>query len=1243
MSGSPLLMDDDPMRGDHETTGSAPPSLPLPTQNEMSSKDMEIIKSLDSRSFGFLDLHVIPKNSHHRTSSSSHHSNSGNSISDFVSRQFIAKGIAVLQSQLQNCNETTKPSLLCQIGHLHLLLEQYPEALSAYQNYSLLSTDCSFNTSYLYGIALVYFAYGKYDWSLSAFLKILSLSPDFARLSEVHIRMAMMYKDNGELKKAMEHFGQAYTSAGPCSMSRLEVQFHIGHLYFMRGDYTRSKHCFESILASKNVPNIIKGLALRQLGWLYHTVPQVASHGETPNIKAIELLKLAVGANPSCGQAWYFLGRCHADQGQFKEAFVAYRQSINKVEKQPDTWCAIGILYQQMGQARDSLQAYITAIYFDITHTATWTDLGLLYESCGHLVYENNNIIQYYITSLSPHSLFPPSLFLLIVIVFFATRTVWLVLIKKEEEEFSQDPIILRSISDGWPPHQSPHTSSIPSSSSPLFTNHRLDVSLNGYTPQPDSALVPPTPEQQYHFQQAQNYYTGSHAAHVPNELYPGTPYRTSSTTGYHSTRPSLTSPLRDSPQAIVYQPNPLPLSPRTMLHPCSPTPMSLDEGNSPMGLSQELSSLLSLPLNVSESSSDYLDTYIDETSNHTHLLDLPLSQSNFTDSSPASLSLGGDLTPILGKRPMEQLDLHVKIPRVTPSLNAPPSKEEDNTRPSSLPLHQTESHSIQTHSRSSKKKTGSHSANTRSGNTSDTSSGISSSSTKYSNNSNHSSPSSSPCLVSSPFSYPSPLPLPPPPPSETDVPYIDPVLEPHSGLGSRDEYMKDDPLLPPSPPQSPSVDLHPQIPIYTVNSYDELDLHTFCTSPEVPICIIRGLPEATDFDLSLYSTDTLMRYHGEHDVEVREQILQAVDKNYDPSGKKQVWKCESSRSSTTVKEYGEYQKDILENHPSPKYDFLPRKMLKFGTNCDLSDCEKWGQQLDEIKKLPKFMQVNCPQANLLNHVGHTVLGMNTVQLYMKVPGCRTPGHQENNNFCSININIGPGNCEWFAVSNKYWGVVHELCEKHKLSFLVGSWWPILEELEKYQVPVYQFTQYKGEVVWINPGTVHWVQANSCCNNIAWNVGPISAHQLRMSWERYQWNKIQKVRSIVPMMSLTWNLARRLKVTDPNMVQQISTLLQSSYKQCEQLISLMKSLDIPILWHGHLAGEPTPTCTTCLEEVFNILFVSTNKKGDHLVYCHKCIQQLQSKNKKHTFSVLQQYTLTDLKEVLNEFMQLVPS
>ena len=36
----------------------------------------------------------------------------------------------------------------------------------------------------------------------------------------------------------------------------------------------------------------------------------------------------------------------------------------------------------------------------------------------------------------------------------------------------------------------------------------------------------------------------------------------------------------------------------------------------------------------------------------------------------------------------------------------------------------------------------------------------------------------------------------------------------------------------------------------------------------------------------------------------------------------------------------------------------------------------------------------------------------------------------------------------------------------------------MLEELYQHKVPVYRFTQHSGEVVFINPGTIHWVQAN---------------------------------------------------------------------------------------------------------------------------------------------------------------------
>lgn len=66
-------------------------------------------------------------------------------------------------------------------------------------------------------------------------------------------------------------------------------------------------------------------------------------------------------------------------------------------------------------------------------------------------------------------------------------------------------------------------------------------------------------------------------------------------------------------------------------------------------------------------------------------------------------------------------------------------------------------------------------------------------------------------------------------------------------------------------------------------------------------------------------------------------------------------------------------------------------------------------------------------------------------------------------------------------------------------------------------------------------GCVHWVQAVGWCNNIAWNVGPLTARQYQLAIERYEWNKLQSYKSIVPMIHLSWNLARNIKVSDPRL------------------------------------------------------------------------------------------------------------
>uniref|UniRef100_A0A2K5PEX4 [histone H3]-trimethyl-L-lysine(27) demethylase n=1 Tax=Cebus imitator TaxID=2715852 RepID=A0A2K5PEX4_CEBIM len=483
----------------------------------------------------------------------------------------------------------------------------------------------------------------------------------------------------------------------------------------------------------------------------------------------------------------------------------------------------------------------------------------------------------------------------------------------------------------------------------------------------------------------------------------------------------------------------------------------------------------------------------------------------------------------------------------------------------------------------------------------------------------------------------------------------------------------------PPRPPTSPypplpKDKLNPPTPsIYLENKRDAFfpPLHQFCTNPKNPVTVIRGLAGALKLDLGLFSTKTLVEANNEHMVEVRTQLLQPSDENWDPTGTKKIWRCESNRSHTTIAKYAQYQassfqeslreenekrtqhKDHSDNEStssenSGRRKKGPFKTIKFGTNIDLSDNKKWKLQLHELTKLPAFVRV-VSAGNLLSHVGHTILGMNTVQLYMKVPGSRTPGHQENNNFCSVNINIGPGDCEWFVVPEDYWGVselnFHTFFNlifiiffiRNNLNFLMSSWWPNLEDLYEANVPVYRFIQRPGDLVWINAGTVHWVQAVGWCNNIAWNVGPLTACQYKLAVERYEWNKFQSVKSLVPMVHLSWNMARNIKVSDPKLFEMIKYCLLKILKQCQTLREALLAAGKEVIWHGRTNDEPAHYCNICEVEVFNLLFVTneSNTQKTYIVHCQDCARK--TSRSLENFVVLEQYKMEDLIQVYDQF------
>ncbi|KAG7311011.1 hypothetical protein JYU34_003864 [Plutella xylostella] len=886
----------------------------------------------------------------------------------------------------------------------------------------------------------------------------LYVSPGFSRAPDAHLRLALMFKARRHWAAAAAHLRRSRLAPQQdATFTRLELSFHAAHFLEARGLRKSARDSYERLLKEPHLSASLKADVCRQLGWLFH---RCVSLGEPPARAraAIWCLQRAVAAEPDSGAGLYLLGRTFAAQGKVHDAFIAYRNSVEKSEGNADTWCSIGVLYQQQNQPMDALQAYICAVQLDKGHSAAWTNLGSLYESCqmprdafacytngGSAATATNAALRQRLAFLKAHLAHAP---------------MPSVTGKRRQ---------LPSIEEAWNLPISAEMSSRHKSAPPPYPGKREE-------PPP-----PPLTPQQLHTLQ---YLQRNDQALPPSQ------------------------------QALMQQL----LTQYRLSQAARARAVTKSEGSGGSSSGETAESL----------AEDLLKRFAD-------------SQPDIKKEPVQEMSVPAASEAVLGGRQA--------VVKLEPLKSDPSRPRAFNIGMSSKQIFDA-------------------------------------------------------CKDN------------PGPPTAWSV------------LG--------DGCAPPAPPAVPSPpltaeQLAPPAPFVFVESKRDAfspQLQDFCLKH--PIAVVRGLTAALKLDLGLFSTKTLVEAWPEHAVEVRTQLMQSADENWDPSGRRRVWACASHRSHTTVRKYAQYQAGSFQeslrdererpagSNPGTLSDSDGResgpvkrrkgqRMLRFGTNVDLSDEKKWRAQLTELQKLPAFARV-ASAANMLSHVGHVILGMNTVQLYMKVPGSRTPGHQENNNFCSININIGPGDCEWFGVPDAYWGGVNELCARHGLSYLHGSWWPDPEELRAHGVPVYRFTQRPGDLVWVNAGCVHWVQATGWCNNIAWNVGPLTARQYSLALERYEWNKLQSFKSIVPMVHLTWNLARNIRVSDARLHRAMRTCLMQTLRAAQGTLAAVKAKGVPIRFHGRAKGEASHYCGVCEREVWHALLVREHEKR-HVVHCLACARR----------------------------------
>uniref|UniRef100_A0A672RYI4 [histone H3]-trimethyl-L-lysine(27) demethylase n=1 Tax=Sinocyclocheilus grahami TaxID=75366 RepID=A0A672RYI4_SINGR len=1146
---------------------------------KLTPQERERLASVDSTLFGFQRLHEDGA----RT------------------KALLLKAVRCYDVYILKAEGKVEPEAFCQLGHFNLLLEDYPKALSAYQRYYSLQSDYWKNAAFLYGLGLVYFHYNAFHWAIKAFQEVLYIDPSFSRTKEIHLRLGLMFKVNTDYESSLK----------VCLLTALADPFKKYHV---------AKEAYESLLQTENLPVQVKATTLQQLGWMHHTVEQLGDKANKSSY-AIQCLQKSLEADPNSGQSWYFLGRCYSSIGKVQDAFISYRQSIDKSEASADTWCSIGVLYQQQNQPMDALQAYICAVQLDHSHAAAWMDLGTLYESCN----QPQDAIKCYINATCSKSCSNiPALTARIKCLQNSPDSWanvpghhqvpnWSLTPQKLQMRLNAMGQIRPSVSNG--PIADP---SLPMNSNSTSSSHHPHIALSR-TPSAHSRCaaqpiangpVPASPAPC-----TAGTLGNTDTVSVGNNHLPGmgsninVPYLRQNALPHNCTTPTSSS-MDDEPwkSQHINSTQGLQKSPGS----CSAGPNG-EQPFSSAGTSQPTPAAGTGVPNQVGRSATASDTLAPEAS-HNHIPS-PRSSHSATSGGQQSMVHTKESKPSgnghfagtpNSTATAEGLPNHVHQGQADAAGAKPCSPgvlSSDNPQLSALLIGKANDSN---HSNCG---------------------GLTAAGTKVNNihpslhpglKAQENSVASSPCSAMS-TATPSPKSA---DHHSTQNSVNSPTL---NGKGLEDSQS---PLKVASPlvcrkPMPPSFAPWSSVSIYPSSS----DVLKACS-----YSIIKNdsesttLPNNTEtklqkmYDLGLFSTKTLVEANPEHLVEVRTQLSQPTDENWDVTGSRKMWRFESSRSHTTIARYAQYQassfqeslreenekkgqKDHSDTESAPSENVVrrrrgPFKHIKFGTNIDLSDEKKWKLQLAELSKLPAFMRV-VSAGNLLSHVGHTILGMNTVQLYMKVPGSRTPGHQENNNFCSVNINIGPGDCEWFAIPEPYWGVMNDFCEKNNINYLMGSWWPNLEDLFEANVPVYRFIQRPGDLVWLNTGSVHWVQAIGWCNNIAWNVGPLTVHQYK---------------SAVELCSITFTIL-----------------------QCQTLREALIAAGKELVWHGRTKDEPAHYCSICEVEVFDLLFVTSesNSRKTYVVHCQGCARRC-SPNLEN-FVVLEQYRIEDLMQVYDQF------
>lgn len=115
----------------------------------------------------------------------------------------------------------------------------------------------------------------------------------------------------------------------------------MAHLLEAQQKHRAARDAYHQILDDPTMTTDLRADIYRQLGWMFHSVESLGDRRQR-ELQALNYLHKSIQSDPKSGQSLYLMGRCFAGVNKVHDAFIAYRNSVEKSEGNADTWCSIG-------------------------------------------------------------------------------------------------------------------------------------------------------------------------------------------------------------------------------------------------------------------------------------------------------------------------------------------------------------------------------------------------------------------------------------------------------------------------------------------------------------------------------------------------------------------------------------------------------------------------------------------------------------------------------------------------------------------------------------------------------------------------------------------------------------------------------------------------------------------------------------------------------------------------------------